>query len=270
VNRRFSKIPSQVAGTVRGNILAVTSSKLVRRTLYRVGSAFYLLRHQIEIGAASTKLVSDLPAYRPVFHPWDLPEAEVALRKTDPRSVNSPDRKYVLLQLLRQAVNSCPGDIAECGVYKGGTAYLLAQTLEKTAAERRLYLVDSFAGMPETKAGLDAHQEGQFADTSLESVRQYLSPFGNVTYVPGFIPEVLSAVPRHAYCFVHIDLDLHDAIYRSTEYFYPLLQRGGSFLYDDYGFASCAGARAAVDAFFRDKPEEPLVLPTGQCIVIKI
>lgn len=40
-------------------------------------------------------------------------------------------------------------------------------------------------------------------------------------------------------------------------------------LFDDYGFPTCPGARQAVDEFFDDKPETPLVLPTKQAIVNK-
>ena len=40
-------------------------------------------------------------------------------------------------------------------------------------------------------------------------------------------------------------------------------------LFDDYGFESCPGAKQAVDEFFRDKAEKPLVLPTAQAIIFK-
>jgi hypothetical protein len=41
-------------------------------------------------------------------------------------------------------------------------------------------------------------------------------------------------------------------------------------LFDDYGFPACPGARKAVDEFFRDRPEAPVVLATGQAVVIKL
>jgi 2-polyprenyl-3-methyl-5-hydroxy-6-metoxy-1,4-benzoquinol methylase len=41
-------------------------------------------------------------------------------------------------------------------------------------------------------------------------------------------------------------------------------------LFDDYGFATCPGARLAVNEFFVDKPERIIELPTGQAFVIKI
>ena len=40
------------------------------------------------------------------------------------------------------------------------------------------------------------------------------------------------------------------------------MQRGAVIVYDDYGFPTCPGARKAVDDFFADKPEMPLVLTT--------
>jgi O-methyltransferase len=40
-------------------------------------------------------------------------------------------------------------------------------------------------------------------------------------------------------------------------------------VFDDYGFASCPGARQAVDNFFADTPFVPLVLSTGQAIIFK-
>jgi len=41
-------------------------------------------------------------------------------------------------------------------------------------------------------------------------------------------------------------------------------------IFDDYGFPTCPGAQQAVDEFFEDKPEVPLVLTTGQALVFKL
>ncbi len=41
-------------------------------------------------------------------------------------------------------------------------------------------------------------------------------------------------------------------------------------VFDDYGFLSCPGAKEAVDAFFTDKPEQPLYLSTAQAVVFKL
>ena len=42
-------------------------------------------------------------------------------------------------------------------------------------------------------------------------------------------------------------------------------------VFDDYGFMPFRLAeKQAVDEFFADKPENPITLRTGQCIVIKL
>lgn len=51
--------------------------------------------------------------------------------------------------------------------------------------------------------------------------------------------------------------------------FVPRLTNGGIILYDDYGFLCAPGAKLAVDEFFSDKPEKPIWLTTGQCLVVK-
>jgi O-methyltransferase len=40
-------------------------------------------------------------------------------------------------------------------------------------------------------------------------------------------------------------------------------------VFDDHGFPTCPGARAAVDEFFRSLACVPLCLPTGQALVFK-
>ena len=41
-------------------------------------------------------------------------------------------------------------------------------------------------------------------------------------------------------------------------------------LFDEYGFAAARGEKDAIDAFFADKPECPMTLPTGQALVLKV
>lgn len=211
---------------------------------------------------------SDATLYSPLFSPWQSAAWREKLRADDDRSVVSLDRKYILYQMLSQSVLRCSGSVAECGVYLGGTAYIFATVLQDK--NRTLHLFDTFAGMPETNPEKDRHKKGDFADTSLESVQEYLDAFPFVRLHPGHIPETLDAVAGESFAFVHIDLDIYDAILSATKFFYPRTPSGGVIVYDDYGFPSCPGAREAVDTFYAGKPEVPLVLPTGQCVVWKV
>lgn len=213
--------------------------------------------------------IPDSYLYRPYFSPWLSSEWSTLLESDNVMSLVTSDRKYVLWTLLLQAVRTLTGDVVECGVYRGGTAKLFAKLLEGCASDKSLHLFDTFEGMPETMEGLDLHRKGDFSDTSLESVRKYLSNFQNVEYHQGLIPASFAGLAELELCFAHIDLDLYEAIYAATEFLYPRLQRGGVLVYDDFGLASCPGARKAVEQFFASKAEVPLVLQTGQCIVVK-
>lgn len=210
--------------------------------------------------------IKDAEFYQPLLQPWLMPEWKRRLRVDDPRSLVSVQSRYVLYCLASDAARRCNGHIAECGVYKGGTAKILAELIP----DRPIYLFDTFTGMPEVDPTLDRHKAGDFADTSIESVRAYLCEHKNVTCMPGLVPASLSAVADRAFSFVHVDLDIYTAIKSACEFFYPRVQPGGFMLFDDYGFPSCPGAREAVDEFFADKPEVKICLMTGQCSVQKL
>ena len=67
----------------------------------------------------------------------------------------------------------------------------------------------------------------------------------------------------------HIDVAVYFSIRDSLDFIWPRLSRGGFIVFDDYGFATCPGARQAVDEFFAPLPIRPLSLPTGQAVVFK-
>jgi O-methyltransferase len=84
------------------------------------------------------------------------------------------------------------------------------------------------------------------------------------------VPETFAGLEDRRFCFAHIDLDLYQGVKDAVAFVYPRMPRGGLIVFDDYGFASCPGARKAVDEFFADKPERPLALSTGQALVAKL
>lgn len=212
------------------------------------------------------KNIKDSEFYKPTFSPWLTAEWRKRLRADDPRSLLGAHAKYLLCCLAQDATRRCPGDVAECGVYKGGTAKILAELV----CDRPVHLFDTFSGMPETDPGKDIHQAGDFNDTSLEVVQAYLSDHANVNCIAGLIPASLETVSCRTFSFVHVDLDIYASIKAACEFFYCRLQAGGTLLFDDYGYASCPGARSAIEEFFSDKPETLIAHITGQCSVQKI
>ena len=185
----------------------------------------------------------------------------------DGHTLNDKVRCYMLYQYAQQ-VATLPGDVAEVGVYKGGTAKLLAQSVAST--DKTVHLFDTFAGMPSSDPAKDVFKEDDLTDTSLDGVQAFLQDCPNVRFHPGLFPLTASEVEQRTFCLVHIDVDIYQSVLDCCRFFYPRLHPGGAIVFDDYGFLTCPGGKMAVDEFFADKPEHPCYLPTGQCVVIRL
>lgn len=207
--------------------------------------------------------------YQPLYSPWLEQDGEFGAyyRIARPRTLVSADRCYVLYRLLLQSL-AVEGDVWECGVYHGGTAAMMAALLGDKRTTKKLYLFDTFEGMPETGAE-DLHAKGDFSDTSAEAVAQYVGHTDLCVIRKGFIPQTFAGLETARIALAHIDVDIHRSVKDCLEFIWPRLATGGFIVCDDYGFPTCPGARVAVDAFFAGKAAVPLCLPTGQALVFK-
>jgi len=191
---------------------------------------------------------------------WEQDEAfQRIYAEASKKTVVEHFRCHMLYQLARRC--SELGDFAEVGVYRGGTARLIAK-----CTNRPVHLFDTFAGMPDTDPEKDVHRAGEFADTSLEDVKEFLKDLSNVRYYKGRFPHNVPFA-RNEYGFVHVDVDVYQSAKDACRYFYPQLVPSGVIIFDDYGFPQCDGVRQAVDESF-DK-RDVIYLPTGQALVTK-
>jgi O-methyltransferase len=156
-----------------------------------------------------------------------------------------------------------PGDIAEVGVYQGGSARLICE--EK--CERALHLFDTFDGLPPASEWDPKFREGGFA-SSLEKVQDYLRPFPQVHFHKGLFPESARGLDGLRFSFVHLDVDLYQSTLSGLQWFYPRLNRGGVLISHDYTIAR--GVRKAFDEFFIDKPECLIELSGSQVAFVKL
>lgn len=187
-------------------------------------------------------------------------------RFMDPDNWHSLDRKYTLDQLLKPVL-PLPGDIAECGTYKGFSAYRMCLAARNTG--KLVHLFDSFEGLsaPGELDG-DYWVKGRF-NTPEAALRETLAEFDNYRVYRGWIPQRFNEVAQRTFCFVHIDVDLYQPTLDSLEFFYPRTDKSGVILMDDYGVRSCPGAKLAADRFFSGRSESVMLLTTGQALVIK-
>lgn len=151
--------------------------------------------------------------------------------------------KMQRLRDLARSVAHVEGSFAELGVYKGGSAFLLASD----HSERMLHLFDTFKGIPFTGAN-DKHQIGDFNDTSIDAVQKLLDG-KKVLFHQGLFPETTKGLEFEKYAFVHVDGDQYQTTIDACEYFYPRMAEGGIMLFDDYEWRDCPGVKKALNEF---------------------
>lgn len=177
--------------------------------------------------------------------------------------------RLVIDQILKEGLR---GDVAELGVYKGNTAFLLARMARRLASTA--YLLDTYEGFSQQDfIGIDSGKPTSYKDTSLSAV-QSLVGNENVRFIRGRFPESVTQMPDNLlFCLVHLDCDLYAPFHAALRYFYPRLITGGFLLMHDYSSLSCwDGPERAADEFFADKPEKVIPIPdkSGTAAVRKV
>lgn len=207
------------------------------------------------------------------YSPWFKSPFKEIWPAIDGKALVSMDRAFMVYEFARQC-RGLEGEFAECGVYKGGTAYVISKALQghPAAGTKKLHLFDTFAGMPKTADQDPSYlREGHFGDVSLDGVKAFLKDFQFTVYHPGFIPDTLAPVKDRRFAFAHIDVDIYQTTKDCCEFFYDRMSRGGVMLFDDYGDPGLRDSeKRAVDEFFEGKKESPVYIPTGQAFVIKL
>jgi O-methyltransferase len=208
---------------------------------------------------------------------------EALLRTVTPDGgAKSAEKLYNTLQFFKAATKA-GGRIAECGVFRGLSAYVFCryqQLSNPGYSGQGLSLFDSFEGLSaptsedELRADGGAFIDGKFREKGafhggLEIVRNTLRDFPDVKCHPGWIPQVFDGMPEAEYSFVHIDVDLYEPTKGAIEYFYPRLRDGGVIVCDDYAFLHWPGAKQAIDEYCVARGIPVIPLTTGQCVVLK-
>jgi hypothetical protein len=186
-------------------------------------------------------------------------------RSFHPDNWHSLDRKYVLAELLK-LVENVPGDTVELGVYRGASSWLICAALRGSVKHHHVF--DSFQGLSTPDGRDGSYWRSGDMQCSEQQFRARLQEFDNYVVHAGWIPQRFPEVEDRRFSFVHIDVDLYQPTLDSIAFFYPRTTAGGAILLDDYGFATCPGARAAVDEYMQGRSDVVLNLPTGQGLIL--
>jgi hypothetical protein len=186
--------------------------------------------------------LKSFPDLRPMYRKW--------IRGNKTNNNGDASRFMALLLNLRQLqAEAIPGDFAELGVWKGNSAAILAEFAAKTG--KRLFLFDTFSGFDQRDfVGIDQAAKPEFADTSVDYVRQNVGHDELTTYLQGFFPSTITdEVRARTFALAHIDCDLYEPMKAALEFFYPRVSKGGMLILHDYSSGTWAGAAKAVDEF---------------------
>src|SRR4051794_8904488 len=105
-------------------------------------------------------------------------DTDKLIGRISPFTLASPGKLQTLVRLSRHVLEArIVGDVVECGVYKGGSAAVLGSHMPPGS---RIWLYDSFCGMPETteQDGSEAKEWVGKCEASPDDVREAMRRAG--------------------------------------------------------------------------------------------
>ncbi len=212
--------------------------------------------------------------------PRDMGEEFAALyHRYRDYSKTSVERMYALYEATRYVIRTgVPGDIVECGVWRGGSSMLAAGTILAQGSERRrLWMYDTYEGMSEPtehdrdkhgnaaadlmRAGASDKETSVWCLASLEDVRANMAitkyPPDEIRYVQGKVEDTIPGTAPDQIALLRLDTDFYESTLHELVHLYPRLAPGAVLIIDDYGHWE--GARKATDEFFATLARPPLL-----------
>lgn len=157
-----------------------------------------------------------------------------------------------LLKIARECLG-IPGDFVELGCYEGDTSLLLAELLRNTKTDKRLWIYDSFEGLPaktseDYSAAGEAFQEGVLAVSKREVKARFLRAGLPVPVIKkAWFADLTDADMPSEIAFAFLDGDLYDSIRDSFKAIEGKVAAGGKIIVHDYNNPELPGVTKAVD-----------------------
>jgi predicted O-methyltransferase YrrM len=169
------------------------------------------------------------------------------------RSVLSEDNRINLYLICRFYLDRLdPGHIVEFGAYKGGNALFMARVAAALYPDKKVYALDTYSGIPDADASIDAHSAGDFRDVDLIELRDVAARQGlsNIEFVQGRFEDTASDLLSRigSVSLAHIDSDTYSSVAFAYDVVRPYMVPGGYLVFDDATVSSCLGATEAVEA----------------------
>ncbi|WP_018240126.1 TylF/MycF/NovP-related O-methyltransferase [Ensifer sp. BR816] len=166
------------------------------------------------------------------------------------------------------------GDFVEFGVNAGLLSMTVCEYLDFGSLDRKFWLFDTFAGIPEGKmtareAALAKQRNvGIYFDVYNIAKRNF-AKFQNAVLVKGFLPQTLDGIPISKIAYLSIDLNVARYEKECIDRVWDKVVPGASIVLDDYAFVGCEEQNAMWNEFAAVHGQSILTLPTGQGLMIK-
>jgi O-methyltransferase len=197
--------------------------------------------------------------------------------KCKPHTMTTWERQYALYNSVQYIVhNRIPGDIVECGVWKGGSSMMAAYMLMHLKdTSRHLYLYDTYTGMAEPgeadstygSSAMNTWKKNQKGDINewcyspIEEVENNLKstqyPADKLHFVKGKVEDSIPGTIPQAISILRLDTDWYSSTKHEMDHLYPLVPKGGVVIIDDYGYWE--GSKKALIEYFAEHKLHPLI-----------
>jgi hypothetical protein len=221
-----------------------------------------------QVRAAVRRTGFDVIRYRDPIPPDFDAATRATIAAAAPYTMTSIERiaalRNAVLYLVRHAI---PGDIVECGVWRGGSMMAAARTLlEAGDTSRDLWLYDTFEGMVAPRqqdrrrdgaTATELQQRGEsFLNVApLEGVRAVMDTVGypreRIHYVKGKVEDTIPAEIPDVIALLRLDTDWYESTRHELTHLFPRVSAGGVLIVDDYGYWQ--GQRQAIDEYLADR-----------------
>ena len=169
--------------------------------------------------------------------------------------VNSQEITIILRELSSLLERGVPGDVTEFGCYIGTTSVFLAKKLHGT--NRKLWLYDSFEGLPEktaedASAAGDHFKKGEL-HTSRRQLEHNLRSYSHSSYSirKAWFSDLTTNDIPHQIALAFLDGDYYKSILDPLQLIWECMSPGGLVIVDDYNNPALPGATRAVDEWAR-------------------
>jgi O-methyltransferase len=174
-------------------------------------------------------------------------------KQVDSSIINGEQIKKLVEYLLDTIDNNIDGDVVELGCYVGESSKYLMKTLVETNSNKKLYVYDSFEGLPDlSKWEINTGWKPRTLVTSEDILTSNFIENNLPTPIitKGWFYDIPENKLPEKISFAFLDGDFYDSIYDSLVKVYDRVVDGGYIFFHDYKRNDLPGVEAAIKDFF--------------------